>query len=216
MKKVIMFLIVNVVRMIHFFIRPSMINAISRRWKILYSVWISFEFKHCGENFRTDGLYKLIGAKYMTIGDDVSIGKNVVLEAISKYRQQRFEPEIQIGDNSCLNDDCHITCINKIKIGNHVRTGRKCIITDNAHGASDRSLLDMAPNYRPLNSKGPIIIEDNVWIGEMCCIMPGVKIGHGSIIGANTVVTKDIPPYSVVVGPSGKVIKNLAENEILS
>ena len=46
--------------------------------------------------------------------------------------------------------------------------------------------------------------------------MPGVKIGHGSIIGANTVVTKDIPPYSVVVGPSGKVIKNLAENEILS
>lgn len=106
-------------------------------------------------------------------------------------------------------DHGHISCVNKVVIGNNVRMGKKVFITDNAHGASERSLLDIRPNLRPLYSKGPVIIEDNVWIGEMVCIMPGVTIGHGSIIGANAVVTKDVPPYCVVGGNPAKIIKQL-------
>ena len=56
--------------------------------------------------------------------------------------------------------------------------GGKILITDNAHGASQRDLLDMPPNMRPLYSKGPVIIEDNVWIGEYAAILPNVTIGQ--------------------------------------
>jgi acetyltransferase-like isoleucine patch superfamily enzyme len=87
--------------------------------------------------------------------------------------------------------------------------GRKVFITDNSHGSFTREQLDIRPNYRPLISKGPVIIEENVWIGEMVCIMPGVTIGRGSIIGANAVVTKSIPPYSIAAGVPAKVIKQL-------
>lgn len=64
-----------------------------------------------------------------------------------------------------------------------------------------------------LISKGPVVIEDNVWIGEHACIMPGTTIGKGSIVGANAVVTKDVPPYSLVGGVPAKLIKTLATDE---
>ncbi len=67
----------------------------------------------------------------------------------------------------------------------------------------------VAPLVRPLYSKGPIIIEDDVWLGEKVSVMPGVHIGRGAIIGANSVVTKDIPAYAVAVGSPAKVIKML-------
>jgi acetyltransferase-like isoleucine patch superfamily enzyme len=60
---------------------------------------------------------------------------------------------------------------------------------------------------RKLTSDKSVIIEDNVWIGDMVSIMPGVKIGQGSIIGSNAIVTKNIPPFSIAVGVPAKVIK---------
>ena len=99
--------------------------------------------------------------------------------------------------------------MNKIIIGNNVLTGKKVLITDNAHGASDRFTIDTPPMSRPLYSKGPVIIEDNVWIGEKASIMPGVHIHKGCIIAANAVVTKDIPPHCIVAGVPAKIVKQL-------
>ena len=65
----------------------------------------------------------------------------------------------------------------------------------------------MPANMRPMYSKGPVVIEDNVWIGEMVCILPNVRIGKGSIIGANAVVTKDVPANALVGGNPARVIK---------
>ena len=132
------------------------------------------------------------------------------MTAWDSYEGVHFNPQITIGNNSSIGDDSHITAINKIMIGNNVRSGKKILITDNSHGASERKLLDIAPNKRPLYSKGPVIIEDNVWIGEKSSIMPGVHIGYGSIIAANSVVTKDVPSYCVVAGSPAKIVKNMA------
>ncbi|MCR5188785.1 MAG: hypothetical protein K6C97_07595 [Treponema sp.] len=66
------------------------------------------------------------------------------------------------------------------------------------------------PNEHPVNRKlsaKPVINHDDVWIGEMVSILPGVEIGKGAIIGANAVVTKSIPKYSIAVGNPAKVIK---------
>ena len=64
----------------------------------------------------------------------------------------------------------------------------------------------MKPDNRPLYSKGQIKIGDNVWIGEKAAIMGGVSIGDGAVIGANTVVTHDVPAYSIAVGCPAKII----------
>lgn len=80
-------------------------------------------------------------------------------------------------------------------------------ITDNSHGETDYDSLKMLPIKRPITSKGPVIIGNNVWIGDKATILPGVTIGDGSVIAANAVVTKDVPPYSVVGGNPAIVLK---------
>mgnify|MGYP002933344774 FL=1 len=99
---------------------------------------------------------------------------------------------------SC-NYRCHIGAVNKIVIGNNVLMGSQVLIIDHAHGEGNVDMFQ-APIDRKLFSKGPIVIEDNVWIGDGVCILANVTIGCNSIIGANAVITKDIPPYSTVVG----------------
>lgn len=175
----------------------------------IYSIWIQNEFKSCGKNCYLAHFQMLKGAQNIQLGNNIIIGKNCILETYTEFQDQRFTPSLIIKDNSNVGDDSHITCINKIIIGKNVLMGRKIFITDNAHGASEKKILELHPNMRPLTSKGPVIIEDDVWIGEMVCIMPGVTIGQGSIIGANAVVTKDIPSYCVAGGNPAKVIKQL-------
>ena len=80
-------------------------------------------------------------------------------------------------------------------------------ITDNSHGKSDYESLSIPPILRLLHSKGPVIIEDGVWIGDKVTILPGVRIGENSIIGANALVTKDVPANCVVGGVPAKLIK---------
>lgn len=147
----------------------------------------------------------------MHFGSNVNVGSGVIIELYKQFGTQHFTPEFRMGNYSSFGDDGHISCVNKVIIGDNVRIGKKVFLTDNAHGASDRQLLDTRPNLRPIVSKGPVIIEDNAWIGEMVCIMPGVTIGKGRIVGANAIVTKDIPPYCVVGGNPAKIIKNLRE-----
>lgn len=186
-------------------------GKLAERWNRLYSFYISLQFSQCGNKCHFGKFRLLREPNNIIIGDGVYIGSNVVIELYSSYFKQIFTPHLKIGNNSCLGDDGHITCINRIIIGDNVRMGRKVFITDNSHGASVRELLDIRPNLRPLYSKGPVIIEDNVWVGEMVCIMPGVTIGYGSILGANSVITHDVPPYCVVGGNPARILKNLSE-----
>lgn len=150
-----------------------------------------------------------IGEQYIRIGDDFILGSNSRLTAWDTYNDQHFTPEIVIGDNCNIGQQAHITAINRIVIGNNVLMGTKVLITDNSHGTFAADELDIAPYNRPLYSKGAVIIDDNVWIGEKASIMPGVHIGKGAIVAANSVVTHDVPPYSMVAGVPAKVIKQL-------
>jgi acetyltransferase-like isoleucine patch superfamily enzyme len=194
-------------------IYPPLLHRIFEVLKMrIYSGWISCRFNSFGRNsILKPPVNYLLGAKYISVGENVTIGKNVTLTAWNHYLNQTFTPKITIGNGSSIGDDSHITSINEIIIGNNVRTGKKILITDNSHGASKLELLNTAPNKRPLHSKGAVIIEDNVWIGEKASIMPGVHINKGSIIAANSVVTKDIPPYCLAAGIPAKVIKNMNE-----
>ena len=147
------------------------------------------------------------GEKYICIGQNFYSGHNLRIECWDKYGVDRYSPNICIGNNVCLNNNCHIGAINKIIIGNNVLIGSNVLITDHGHGNINEEDLLKHPSDRPLISKGPVIIDDDVWIGENVSILSGVHIERGSIIGANAVVVSDIPSYSVCGGNPAKIIK---------
>jgi acetyltransferase-like isoleucine patch superfamily enzyme len=166
-------------------------------------------FKKCGKNFHVEYPLVLTGSKYVSIGDNFCCNKRLRIEVYDKYKGETFAPEIIIGNNVGMNHNCHIAAINKIVIGNNVLMGSNILITDHYHGEITSEAIKSAPALRNLYSKGPVIIEDNVWIGEGVAIMPGVVIGANSIIGANAVITKSVAANSVVGGNPARVIKSL-------
>ena len=194
-------------KLLHTIFPPRIALLPGRIINRIYSEWVKYEFHSCGKNCRFGKFIQLQGGKHIDMADHVTMGRGLVVELYDKYRDQHFTPSLTIGNYVNIGDYSHVSCINSIIIKDNVRMGRKVFITDNSHGASVRSLLDTRPNIRPLSSKGPIIIEENAWIGEMACIMPGVTIGRGAIIGANAVVTKDVPPYALAAGNPAKVIR---------
>lgn len=208
MKQVIFF----IGKIIHFLFPYSLVSKLYRYRRIVYTGWISSDFKRIGKNTKIEPGLSLYNGKNIEIGNNCCIGHHSFLTAISS-ENYKTDPKIVIGNNCIMGSDIHITAINTVKIGNYVRTGKSILITDNSHGdANNKNHLVYPPNLRPVFSKGPVIIGDNVWIGEKVAIMPGVTIGDGAIIGANSVVTKDIPPYCIAAGCPAKIIKNLQNN----
>ncbi|GBU05937.1 succinyltransferase-like protein [Faecalimonas umbilicata] len=110
----------------------------------------------------------------------------------------------KLGKNSGFNSYCVITCRDKIIIGDNVMFGPFVTIHDHDH------IFDTDNNINEEGYKtAPIIIEDNVWIGGNVVILKGVTIGTGSVVAAGAIVTKDVPPYSVVYNKRNVVIKKL-------
>lgn len=111
--------------------------------------------------------------------------------------------------------------VNKIFIGSFTSIGSNVIIQEDYHRFDKISTYFMNQNIftnsieNDIFSKGPIIIEEDVWIGSNSVVLSGVKIGRGSIIGAGSIVTKDVPKYSVVAGNPAKILKKRFSDEII-
>ena len=174
---------------------------------LIYSAWITPKFKFVGNNTFFRYKQTLQGQKYICFGDNCFIDRSCIITAWNSYNCDKFNPCIKIGNNCRFGEFNHITAINNIIIGDGLLTGRWVTITDNSHGKSNINDLQLEPSKRNVYSKGAVIIGNNVWIGDKATILPGVKIGDGVIVGANTVVTKDIPNYCIVVGNPSKIIK---------
>lgn len=164
-------------------------------------------FKFLGFNFNISKDFTFMNPQYMEIGDNFSALERFRIEAWDKYGEHNFTPSIKIGNNVVFNTDVHIGCINSIQIGDNCLFASKIYITDHYHGEPTVQMLKLIPKDRPLISKGPVIIENNVWVGEGVAIMPNVTIGENSIVATNAVVTKDVPPNCVVAGVPAKIIK---------
>ena len=176
---------------------------------LIYSCYIKTLLKQLDSYFSFEYPVILKGGKYIEIGKGFSSRARLRIEAWDQFRDCSYKPCIKIGDNVIINFDCHIGAINLIQIGNNVLIGSHVLITDHNHGEISKQIRSLPPSERPLHSKGAVIIEDNVWIGEGVAILANVRIGKNSIIGANAVVNADIPENSVVGGIPARVIKNL-------
>lgn len=139
-----------------------------------------------GDNFQTGQGVSI--REDNNIGNNVSIGTNSVLEFGNS-----------IGDFSRIHSNCFMELV---KIGKYVFVGPNVVFTDDPHPMG-------CPHYK--ECKGGAVVEDYVRIGANSTILPGVRIGRNSLVGAGSVVTKDVPPGSVVAGNPAKVIKKIEE-----
>jgi acetyltransferase-like isoleucine patch superfamily enzyme len=148
----------------------------------------------------------------------IKLGKNLTTGFGCRFEAYPFDNNSKtlfIGDNVEMNDYVHISAGEKIVIGNNVLIASKVFISDLNHGNYKGVNQDsplVIPNTRKLNTNH-VLIKDNVWIGESGCVMPGVTIGKGCIIGALSLITKNIPDYSIAVGSPAKVIKTFDFNK---
>lgn len=176
-----------------------------RVWNKLFNSVIHWYFKDInGCLYRPRALK---GLQYISIGRDTSLSRGVILTAWDEYAGYHYKPSIRIGNHCHIGEHSHITACHSITIGDNLLTGRYVYISDNAHGEAVASQLHIPPVLRPLYVKGPVVIGNNVWIGESARILSGVTIGDGAIIGANAVVTRDVPDGAVVGGIPARVIK---------
>lgn len=169
----------------------------------------SLPFSKRGEKIRIGKDYSILNPQYIEIGENFYAEDRIKIEAIDKYNNQTFNPSIIIGDNVTFISDIHIGCIDRVFIGNSCLLASRIYIADHSHGDTTIESLKRAPGKRDLITKGPVIIGNNVWIGEGVAILPNVTIGENCIIAANAVVTRDLPPNSVVAGVPAKIIKTI-------
>ncbi len=147
------------------------------------------------------------GKKHIIVSKGFTTGVGCRLEA---YPISKNKKVLSFGNNLQINDYVHITAIESVTIGNNVLLASKIYISDCTHGSYAGDISDCNPNTipkdRPLFSK-PVVIEDNVWLGEFVTVLPGVTIGKGTIVGANSVVSKSLPENVIAVGSPAKPIK---------
>ena len=195
-----------------FFLHSRLCQAYRKGKEYVYQKEMRSRFV-CAEDVVFGNYMKTWGEDCVTIRGGTHFGDYCIVTAWKSYRGNLFTPEIRIGSKCSFGEYCHITSVNSIIIGDGVLTGRWVTITDNSHGNSEKDSLMEAPLERPLSSKGPVVIGNNVWIGDKATILPNVEIGDGAVIAANSVVTKNVPPYCVVGGIPARIIKKMESLE---
>lgn len=172
-------------------------------FKRLYSYWSRNKLRDAPASLTFKYPVYIRGGHAVCVGEHTSFGRYSVITTWN----DNDDVSLKIGESCNFGEFVHITAVNQIVIGDGVVTGRWVTITDNSHGASTLEDMEKHPFARPIVSKGKVHVGRNVWIGDKATILPGVSIGEGSIIGANSVVSNDIPAYSVAVGNPAKVVK---------
>lgn len=154
----------------------------------------------------------LRGKAGFSFGTQFTLGRNARIELFPTGRSQ---PSLSIGNNVQINDSVHIAVIQSIEIGDHVLIASRVFISDHGHGNYSSQGIPSnpaePPNARQLTS-APVKIGNNVWIGEQVSILPGVSLGSGCVVGANSTVTKSFPKNTMIAGSPAKIIKRFDDN----
>ncbi len=167
----------------------------SLAWPVLRAKWDLRHCDHVGPRARLEGRALVRNLGRITIGERLLMyGGTVRCELVTNPRGA-----IEIGDRVFINYGVSISAHRLVKIGNRCQIGNYSLLMDNDYhqiGAQHKTGVSQ-----------PIILEDDVWLGARVIVLKGVTIGQGAVIGAGSVVTRDIPPRSVAVGSPARVVK---------
>ncbi len=143
-----------------------------------------------------DGPVCLVGTGRLTLGEYCRLGRGVVFETEGRG-------EIVIGNNVRINDGCTIVAHERVIVGNDALIGEYASIRDADHGLESGVLMRLQANVAK-----PIDVGNNVWIGRGACVLKGVALEDGAVVGANSVVTRAVPRDVIVAGvPARQIAK---------
>lgn len=173
---------------------------VGRHVKITHGKHIS-----CGKSVKFEDYSEIQGlcSDGIVIGDYVTIARGVMIRPSSYYGGD-LGKGLVIGNHSAIGAYGYIGCSGKIQIGSNVMFGPKCSLFAENHVFNDTKKTIQSQGVK---QKG-ITVEDDCWIGSNVVILDGVTIGKGSVIGAGTMVTRDVPPGSIVMDKRSKIIQS--------
>ncbi len=179
------------------------------------------KFKNSPKNLKISLPRYIKDADRITIGNNVSLGPGCWIMPVTGYPSQKmkhpdgelytqkFDPHIFIGNNVTATANLQIFAQDSVTIEDDVMFATNIFINDGSHGFQDGT---KPYKYQPISKIVPITVKSGCWIGQNVVIMPGVTIGECSIIGANSVVTKSIPPHCIAAGNPAVVKKRWNSN----
>jgi len=169
----------------------------------LYTLWVGKRFGKMGKNCHIRPFLNTTYPEHIFLENNVNIGMFCWVATNISLKKEK-SPRLSIGRGTSIGAYSMIIAAEEIEIGRNVLMSERVAILDHLHDYQDvrRPIIK-----QHLVSKGKIIIEDDCFIGINAVILGGVRIGKHTVIGANAVVTKDVPAYSVVVGAPAKIIK---------
>jgi acetyltransferase-like isoleucine patch superfamily enzyme len=171
---------------------------------ILYRTLLRAFFGKFGERTRIVWPLRIVGSRFVRLGAGVTLQYGAYIAVLRTGGQP---PLLEIGDGAQIGDFVHIICTRRIEIGARVLVADRVYIADNRHEYEDvgRAILD-----QPLKQLAPVAIGAGSWIGENVCIL-GCRVGENCVIGANSVVTRDIPDRCVAHGSPAVPVKRFCE-----
>ena len=147
--------------------------------------------------FSIDSGVTILGFENIELGRNITIMKN-------SYIYAHDGGSLVIGDNFTINSNSQLgASFGKIIIGNNCAIAPNCVLRASNHNFENPNI----PFREQGHVYGEIIIEDDVWIASNCVVVPNVTVGRSSVVGAGSVVTKNVEPYSVVGGVPARLMK---------
>lgn len=190
--------------------KRRLFQLFNRFYRFQVRLWTEFYrpfFGRMGTGTRVERVSLLTNPDRIFLGNKVGIAHGARMEAFLHHRQFRYDPSLYIGDGTSIQPHVHIAVAGKMEIGRNVLMGSRVFITDHDHVFDDPSL----PVGEQALAVAPVKIEDFAWLGENVVVLKGVTIGHHAVVGANSVVTHDIPPFAVAAGVPARVIRQRPE-----
>jgi acetyltransferase-like isoleucine patch superfamily enzyme len=175
-------------------------NYLNRIWFIFFYVLNARLFKKLAFKAVLYPSVRIQGKKYISIADRSVVQRGGWLLAL---KIDDIDPILQIGKNCAIGDFSHITSVGEVFIEDNVLIANKVYISDNIHTFED---INQPIINQKVQFKKAVLIKEGAWLGENVCVI-AATIGKNSVIGANSLVNKDIPDFSIAVGNPAKVIK---------
>ena len=147
---------------------------------------------------------QIVHPEHVSLGNFVYFGKNVMIQISPEHWKKSEDYTISIGNKVTIGQNSKINAIKAITIEDNVLIGPNVYIADHRHAYTDPAV---PIRFQGVDKILPVVIRKNCWIGANCVINPGVRIGKHAVVGANSVVTKNIPDYAVAAGSPAQVIK---------